>query len=221
MSGVNLNARQLELKKELESHLETLKTDLLGKREITYEKRMELFNAMAKYGHELHMSLKGQGDEPVHHRYMIENRGIPVDDINFYKHIHPVEDLLKFIENVHANDDPVDETIGETFYIPIYSRRWNSQDRYTIKRIETGWYIEHMTHRGDCAKDASPILYASLSHDGINYPESLPGYFEWLWDQAQEEGLNREQVQTSLNELAEWINTCEKASPKGIFEGYK
>lgn len=44
---------------------------------------------------------------------MLENRGVPVEDIEFYNHIHPVDDLLKFIDDINANDDPEDTTIGK------------------------------------------------------------------------------------------------------------
>lgn len=55
---------------------------------------------------------------------MLENRGVSVEDIEFYNHIHPVDDLLKFIDDVNANDDPEDTTIGKKFTLKIYTRRW-------------------------------------------------------------------------------------------------
>lgn len=66
------------------------------------------------------MSLKNSGCEPKHHKYMLENRGVPVEDVEFYNHIHPVDDLLKFIDDVNANDDPEDTTIGENEAIAGY-----------------------------------------------------------------------------------------------------
>lgn len=51
---------------------------------------------------------------------MLENRGVPVEDVEFYNHIHPVDDLLKFIDDVNANDDPEDTTIGENEAIAGY-----------------------------------------------------------------------------------------------------
>lgn len=70
------------------------------------------------------MSLKVSGNEPKHHKYMLENRVVPVEEIEFYNHIHPVDDLLKFIDDINANDDPEDTTIGKKFTLKIYTRRW-------------------------------------------------------------------------------------------------
>ncbi|CAM4387981.1 hypothetical protein BAMA_10570 [Bacillus manliponensis] len=220
MAGIDLKPEQLKLKGIVEKCLETLKADIHS-RKIPYEETTKIFDRMADAAHKLHMSLKEDGKEPVHHRYMIQNRGMSSDDINFYKHIHPSEDLLDFIQDVHANDDPVDQTIGHEFDFKVFSRRWGNEDVYKIKRIESGWHLSHLSYTGDCKKDGSPFLYASFTHDSINYPESLPGYFEWLWEQAQEEGLSYDDVQSSLNQLAEWVNLCEKGSPSGVFRGYK
>ena len=62
--------------------------------------------------------------QPKHHKYMLENRGVPPDDPEFYNHIHPIEDLLAYMDNPHANDDPEDQTIGHEFKIRVFSRRW-------------------------------------------------------------------------------------------------
>ncbi|EJR35136.1 MULTISPECIES: hypothetical protein [Bacillus cereus group] len=220
MAGIDLTPEQLRLKEIVEECLNILKADI-RERKIPYEEITKIFDRMAEAGHKLHMSLKEQDQEPVHHRYMIQNRGMSSDDSNFYRHIHPSEDLLAFIQNVHANDDPTDQTIGHEFEFNVYTRRWGNYDHYKITRIESGWHLSHLSYTGDCKKDVSPILYESFRHDSINYPESLPGYFEWLWDQAQEEGLSHDAVQQSLNELAEWVSLCEKGSPSGIFGGYK
>lgn len=70
---------------------------------------------MARKAHDLHMSLKDSGHEPKHHKYMIENRRCTHDDVRFYRHVHPVQDLLAFIDDVHINDNSKDKTIGKTF----------------------------------------------------------------------------------------------------------
>src|SRR4051794_10431288 len=73
-----------------------------------FEQRIKSLEEMRDVARQLHRSLKEHGHEPKHHRYMIENRGCQPDDPEFYLHLHPIEDLIKFSYNPHANDDPVD-----------------------------------------------------------------------------------------------------------------
>ena len=181
----------------------------------------KLLDECGEWAHELHMSLTNRGVEVKHHKYMIKNRGYKSDHQLFYHQIHAIQDLLKFIEDNHANDDPVDVTIGCEFTFEVYSRRWGGIDVYKVVRIKTGWEFTNMSDGGKCAKTGRKHLYELLDHDSINYPEELPGYLEYLWEQANTQGLTKEQVQESLNQLAEWVNLCERNSPEGIFNGYK
>ncbi|SDP78202.1 hypothetical protein [Desulforhopalus singaporensis] len=160
---------------------------------------------------------------PKHHDYMIKNRGCSPEEPEFYNHIHPIEDLLAFIDDPSANDDPEDITIDQEFTFTVFSRRWGHTDTYKMKRIATGWHFSHASVHmsGNCDKDGTPFLYENLNHDSINYPEELPGYFEWLWDQAAERGLTNKEVQDNLDALGEWVSLCEKNSPKGIWESFK
>ncbi len=158
---------------------------------------------------------------PKHHKYMIENRGCSPDEPEFYNHIHPVEDLIAYAYDPHANDDPEDQTIGDKFEVQIYSRRWGHVDSYTVIRNEKGWTISHFGTGGQSDKTGNPYLFKILNHDSINFPEELPGYMEWLWQRAEEDGLTHEEVQDALNELTTWINLCEQNSPRGIWKGFK
>jgi len=181
----------------------------------------ELVDIMGSKAHALHMLLKGRGLEPKHHGYMIENRGMPSDSPEFYEHVHPVEDLLAFLENPHANDDPVDQTIGEEFEFSVYSRRWGHNDVYAVTRTEYGWEVNHLAIGGPCDKGARPFLFENLRHDSIQYPNGLGGWFEWLWDQAESKGLSKEQVQEALHELAAWVSETEHNVPTGdAWRGY-
>lgn len=173
------------------------------------------WDEMVSLAVELHKLVK-----PKHHRYMIENRGYHPDDPEFYNHIHPIEDLLNYIDNPHANDDPEDSTIGDKFEFKVYSRRWRHHDTYEFIRNEKGWIISFESG-GQADKSGKPWLFDFLDHDSINYPEELPGYLEWLWAQAEEEGLSHDQVQEAIQQLAEWISLCERESPQGIWKGYK
>ena len=171
--------------------------------------------------HKLHMLLKARGSEPKHHAYMIKNRELQPDDPEFYMHFHPIEDLLKFLDNEHANDDPVDQTIGSKFTFRVFSRRWGHDDNYKFKRTEDGWDISHIAIGGPCDKGGRPFLFENLRQDSINHPEALDGWMEWLWTQAETKGLSAEQVQAALQQLADWVSQTEKNAPNGgVWEGY-
>lgn len=169
----------------------------------------------------LHMSLKERGLEPKHHEYMIKNRGYQPDNSEFYQHIHPIEDLLKYIDNEHANDDPVDKTINEKFKFSVYSKRWQRHDNYSITRTIDGWMFSHITIFGPCDKGCRPFLYESFRQDIIVFPDGLDGYFEWLWNEAKERGLEPANVQKELQILADWVSATTRSAPSGgIWEGY-
>ncbi|WP_158498974.1 hypothetical protein [Methanosarcina barkeri] len=180
-----------------------------------------LINEMGNYAHQLHMLLKERDCEPQHHKYMVENRGLQPCDPQFYNHIHPVEDLLAYLEDPHANDDPIDQTIGEGFEFRIYSRRWGHKDTYKIKRTENGWIVDFPLIGGPCDKGGRPFLFENFHHDSIQYPNALDSWMKWLWEQAASKGLSKEQVQTALQELADWVNNTEKNTPShGVWESY-
>jgi hypothetical protein len=184
----------------------------------------DLNNWIAEAGQsarKLHALLKKRGNEPKHHSYMIKNRGMPPTDPDFYMHFHPLEDLLKFLDDEHANDDPVDATIGAAFTFSVFSKRWGHNDNYRIKRTEDGWTITHLIIGGPCDKGGRPFLFENLRHDSIHYPEGLDGWMEWLWEQASSKGLSKAEVQKALQNLADWVSQTEKSAPSGgVWEGY-
>jgi len=170
----------------------------------------------------LHNDLKAAGHEPRHHRYMLENRKCEPDDPEFYLHLHPIQDLIKFASDPHANDDPPDKTTGHEFEICIFNRRLKHEDTYRLRRTETGWHLGTMSlsHTGECDKCAQPHFFDSLRHDSVQYPRGASDWFEWLWDQAKQKGLSHEQVQSALDQIAAWINQTEKSAPcTGVWEG--
>lgn len=217
---VELSIEQENLRKDVEENLKWIKENMFTK-QCDLDSYQEKLKLMGSKAHELHMSLKEAGKEPKHHRYMIQNRGMKSDHKEFYYHIHPVEDLLAFIENIHANDDPEDITIGIEFKINVFSRRWGHDDTYTLKRIESGWDIRFISRGGESDKQGNPALFEILDADSINYPAALGEYLEFLWYQAEAEGLTEVEIQEYINKLGEWISITEKNSPKGIFEVYK
>ena len=218
---INLTKKQKELRDRLYELDQELWKMLKDRRKpMDYEAMQPLYREMAETAHELHMSLKKSGYEPKHHKYMLENRGVPVEDIEFYNHIHPVDDLLKFIDDVNANDDPEDTTIGEKFTLKIYTRRWGHYDHYFMTRTETGWNFQDMliANSGDCEKVGSPNLFRALDHDSVCYPKQIDCFFEYLWEQASD-GLTAQEVQDSFDMIGEWISSCEMNTPRGIFGG--
>ena len=218
---VDLTAEQEAMKEKL--YKVNQKLWAIFKKETTppkHEEIQNLYKEMAQTAHDLHMSLKANGHEPKHHKYMLENRGVPVEDIEFYNHIHPVDDLLKFIDDVNANDDPEDTTIGHKFTLKIYTRRWGHYDYYSMTRTTTGWDFQGtlISNSGDCEKDGSPNLYRALEHDSVCYPKQISDFFEYLWELASE-GLTVQEVQHCFDMIGEWISSCEMNTPRGIFGG--
>ncbi len=153
-----------------------------------------------------------------HHNYMIKNRGCQPNDPEFYNHIHPIEDLLAFIEDPNANNDYEDVTLDQEFDFKIYTSRWGYDDTYKLKRIENGWSLNHISINGECNKDGVPYLFANLDHDGVSYPVNLSNHIYSLWEAASKEGLNHKQVQAYLDKLSDWVKQCEKTEPKNICE---
>lgn len=175
---------------------------------------------LGEKGHALHKSLTARGHEPKQRRHMIEGRGMQPDHPEFYQHIHPAQALLEFIDDPDAAGDPPDLTIGAEFQFRVFSRRWRRHDTYRVTRTAGGWNIRHMTIGGDGNKRGEPALFASFRQDSIQYPRGIGDYFEWLWDQARDQGLDAAAVQAALDRLAEWVSTTEQAAPSdGLFSG--
>lgn len=208
-----------KLKEEIEEILSKIKN--IGVANFDRKNNQEhdkLWNNMINKAVELHRIVN-----PKHHDYMIKNRGVSPDEDTekFYNHIHPVEDLLAYVDNPHANDDPIDKTIGEEFEFKVYSDRQGHFDKYKLKRTSNGWYVSFMAISGECDKGGRPFLYKNFKQDLIEYPKGLSNYLEWLWFRAKDEGLSKKEVQKGLNTLANWVNKCEKNKPTdGLWEGY-
>ncbi|MCK4403662.1 MAG: hypothetical protein KAW02_01105 [candidate division Zixibacteria bacterium] len=105
--------------------------------------------------------------------------------------------------------------------LEVYCRRFGRNEIYQIERTPNGWRFKHMATEGDCDKSGRPHLFKDLEHDYINYPEDLGGYMECLWDKAQAQSMNDDQIQEQLDILGSWIQQVEKLSPKGIWSDYK
>ncbi len=219
---IQLHASEAKLAEDLRHRLDSIFARLRSNDPIAPNEISE----MGAQAHELHTLLAARGHVPKHHKHMLKNRKVAPDDREFYNHLHPVEDLLRFIANPHANDDPVDVTVGSEFQFQVYGRRWGNDETFYVTRTQSGWTFRHL-HEVSTGRDArigrkgGTGLFQLLDHESINYPEELPGYFEWLWEQAAEQGLPQAKVQEAISNLAEWISVCEKNSPAGIFTSFK
>ena len=180
-----------------------------------YPERTKSLTDMCNIAVKLHQSLKQHGFEPKHHAYMIANRGMKPDEPGFYFHLHPIEDLIKFTFNPNSNEDTVDLTVGHDFDFRVFTRRWGHDDVYTVKRTATGWFVQGAIFSGPCDKTCTPVLFECLRHDGVQYPRNVGDWFEWLWQQAKDKGLNHDAVQQGINDIVSWISLAEKAAPVG------
>ncbi len=66
-----------------------------------------------------------------------------------------------------------------------------------------------------------PYLFENLEHDVIDYPHDLGQYMSWLWTKAEEESLNEEEIQASLDKFGEWISMVEASAPIWTDRKYK
>jgi hypothetical protein len=216
---IQLTEDEEAIKAKIVDHVENLRR-AFTEGQIGEPVRNEIFEA-GKLSHELHMKLKKRKLEPKHHGYMVKNRDMKASDPDFYMHFHPIEDLLKFLEDSNANDDPVDQTIGADFEFRVFSRRWNHDDVYRMKRTKTGWHVDHLAIGGQCDAGGRPFLFQNFDQDSISYPSGLEFRMEWLWQQAAEKGLSKQEVQHALQQLADWVSETERAAPfNGIWKGF-
>jgi len=209
-----LNSEQEIMKENIKKLYDEAMSYLNGvTSKIPSERMSEILNKMSILSHELHIQLD---PEPKHHAYMIQNRGVNPSDPEFYSQIQAVQDLLEYLDDVNANDDPEDITLNEEFDLKIYTRRWGHYDLYTLIRNEKGWYISFMSHEGQGGMNADPVLSYMLRHDGISYPQNLSNIMEDIWIRARVEGLTKQQVQEMLNTVSSWIEVVEKNYPEDI-----
>ncbi|MBP2627865.1 MAG: hypothetical protein H6Q68_2576 [Firmicutes bacterium] len=104
----------------------------------------------------------------------------------------------------------------------VYSRRWGQRDGYEITKTRKGWHVKFGAEGGvDSDKTGYPQLFRCLDHDGVNYPEGLGEYMEFLWEESEGRSLNNNEIQAQLNLLSDWIEVTEKSSPKGIWQDFK
>lgn len=214
---VELSAEQSELKNRIQSKLEEILHFLSLSREErqvqSYRHIEQVYDEMGIAAHSLYLSLN---PKPKHLKKTVRLRKMTPGDPQFYQHIRPVQELLNYLNNQQANDEPCDQTLGETFYLNVFTRKWGKSDRYTLIRNEEGWLVRHSSQTEQGGRDAEPILSYVLRYDQVSYPRNLSTIMEDIWYRAAEEGLPCEKVQAMLNEVADWITMTEQNYPSHI-----
>lgn len=219
MPPVTLNPEQAELRDAIQAGVNQLREMFSTGVD---DRAGQLIQELGKKAHALHLLLKSSGHEPRHNKHMIKNREVPPAHPEFYNHFHPLEDLLDFIHEDTANDDPEDVTIGDEFEFRVWSCRWGHYDKYVLTRTTKGWHVSNIMIAGDSNKRGEPYLFRNLNHDGIEYPHDIGNWLEHLWDSAQDDGLSHVSVQEALNALGEWVSEVEKRAPRqGVWASYK
>ena len=147
-----------------------------------------------------------------------KNRKIFISELISF--LSMIQDLL----DINASEE--DKCIGEVFELSIYNIRLNSYLIICIKKEKLGWFLCIDDSKGtvkefNCNKSCSPELYEILDIYGINYPNDLKGYFEWLWNASTLYNWGVDQVREEFFELNKWINVCNDLSPKTKLREYR
>jgi len=100
------------------------------------------------------------------------------------------------------------------FKFSVYSNRFGRHSTYSVNKTDDGWYISHISINGDSNCRGVPHLYKNFEQDNISYPSGLPLMLEHLWEQLSQDEISHHDAQDRLDELAEWVSTCERATPK-------
>lgn len=184
--------------------------------------------ALGHKAHLLHAKLVLQGNPPRFGKYMLQNRELEPSDPEFYVHVHPIQDLLRFIAEQSANDDPIDVTVGVTFALRFYCRRWSHDETITMVRTADGWSVSYVSGPIETGRDGlvegdeASGLYHLLDHESVSYPRDLSSWIDRVWQEADDGGLNADTLQEALDRVGGWISTCERAAPNdGVFSSMK
>lgn len=194
------------MRQNLEVLVNTMSNHINSTAPLERSQVQAIHDEMGRVAHKLHMSLDPY---PTHHSYMIENRGMPATDPKFYEHLHPCKDLLAYLQDPTANDDPKDHTMGDEFTFRVWTRRWGHYDTYHLTRNEEGWYVRFISKFGQGDRSGEPALQHALTHDSVSFPRTLDIKMT-IWEQAKNLGLTHDEVQAAINEVAEWVSETER-----------
>ena len=99
------------------------------------------------------------------------------------------------------------------FTFRVFTRRWDSTVTYDVTKTSNGWHIHHIAINGDCEPDGSPLFYSNFDQDNVVYPSNFGSFLGYIWTALNREELSEADAQEKLQELADWVSTCEKSQP--------
>jgi hypothetical protein len=179
-----------------------------------YDKGSILLDKMAHLAVNLHNTLDV---EPVFTKSVLNHsKDLQIPSVEFYGHYHTVEDLITWLEDPSANVSPEDVTLNKEFEFRVYGSRFGHDDIYRLKRTKTGWHFSFNAYKGNTDHGGSPVLNQALEHDFISYPSTINDYIGSIWREAADKGLSVEEVQDRLNQVADWVSSCEKNAPRHL-----
>ena len=100
------------------------------------------------------------------------------------------------------------------FTFMVFTRRWNSTVTYNVTKTTDGWHIRHIAINGDCEPDGSPYFYSNFDQDNVVYPSDFGGFLRHIWTALNREEMSEADAQEKLQELADWVSTCERSQPE-------
>lgn len=206
---------------ELANQLSALIKEIRGKLESGQANSTEihdLHNAMMEKAYKLHQHLKSENIPIKHSKNMIKNRGMSPDDIEFYNHIHPSEDLVEIA--LYGPPKKIKRNTYTTINLEIYTVRWGHCDTYRITINKNGWIVENIAIGGQCNQKGHPYLFRNLEQDNVQYPHQLEDWMNYCWDECMEKNWTQAQLEEALTSIFEWVNTVEKNAPRnGLLNG--
>ncbi len=162
---------------------------------------------------------------PVYEDYMIDNRGVePEEDFfKYYEHYHALQDLHSLQEKPDDYWKTLkgDLNLDQSCKFPIYTNRFNREDRYTVKRLYNGWDVKFSSIGGFTTPDGRGMeegskggFLANFHQDLVNYPNTFHDVIGGLWDLADSTEMQIEELQAKLFEVAKFVSETEKVVGK-------
>lgn len=155
------------------------------------------------------------GRLPIFNKYLLYNRekDPELEMIEYYEHPDCLNALLNEVKSkgiILSNKS--DDTLDKEIPFKVYTRRWEHEDRYYIKRTVNGWYCGYLAIRGECKKNGEGGLFNNLDHDYIFYPKDGVAYaMEKLWEAADEGEIDYDELAKRIQQIADWISAVEKS----------
>ena len=101
-----------------------------------------------------------------------------------------------------------------TFTFMVFTRRLSSTATYNVTKTTNGWDIHHIAINGDCKPDGSPLFYSNFDQNNVVYPSNFGSFLSHIWTALDREEINDADAQEKLQELADWVSTCERSQPE-------